>query len=324
MNSTNPTTPESNTSMKYDVIIIGGGPAGLTAGIYTSRANLKTLILAGSSAGGQLMLTSEVENFPGFPQGVMGPQLMASMKDQALRFNTEYLEEDVKSVAGNAQEGFQVVSTNDKKYLSKTIIVATGASAKWLPLESVTRLRSRGVSACATCDGFFFKDKVVAVVGAGDTAIEESTYLTKFASKVYLLVRGSKEKMRASKIMQDRAFQNSKIEFLFNTELDEVLGDNLVSGIRIKNNLDNSTKVLEDVKGVFMAIGHKPNTDFLVGLVDLNEVGYIKPIENTKTNVEGLFVAGDVSDWKYRQAVSAAGLGCMAALDVEKYLASKE
>uniref|UniRef100_A0A7C4XGB4 Thioredoxin reductase n=1 Tax=candidate division WWE3 bacterium TaxID=2053526 RepID=A0A7C4XGB4_UNCKA len=308
----------------YDVIIIGGGPAGLTAAIYTSRASLKTLILAGQPAGGQLTLTSEVENFPGFPDGIMGPELIGLMQKQAIKFGAEYVEENAAKITGSAEKGFSVVSGSGNEYKAKTIIVASGASAKWLPLESVQRLRGKGVSACATCDGFFFKGKVVAVVGGGDSAMEEALFLTKFSPKVYVLTRGGKDSLKASKIMLKRAQENEKIEFVFDTEVLEVIGENAVSGIKIKNTQSGEEKVFDDVKGLFMAIGHKPNTDFLAGLVDLGPLGYVVPVDNTKTNVEGIFVAGDVGDWKYRQAVSAAGFGCVAALDVEKYLAGKE
>ncbi|MBI2414542.1 thioredoxin-disulfide reductase [candidate division WWE3 bacterium] len=322
MNTTNNQELDYKTTT-FDVIIIGSGPAGLTAAIYTSRANLKTLILAGMPSGGQLMLTSEVENFPGFPDGIMGPDLMEAIKKQALRFGCSYIEENVLKVSGDAKKYFNVITTNNNSYLGKTVIVATGASAKWLSVEGVDRLKGKGVSACATCDGFFFKEKVVAVVGGGDSAMEESIYLTKFASKVYALVRGKKEELKASKIMQERAMKNSKIEFIYETELIEVLGENLVSGIKIKNRVSGAESVIEEVQGVFMAIGHKPNTDFLVDFLELDKIGYIKPIDGTKTSVEGIFVGGDVSDSKYRQAVSAAGFGCMAALDVEKFLTEK-
>lgn len=308
-----------NTTKTYDVIIIGGGPAGLTAGIYASRANLNTLIIAGQPAGGQLMWTTEVENYPGFPEGVQGPELIAKFKEQAVKFGSTHVEENVKKISGNYEDGFKV-ETVENEYAGKTIIIATGASAKWLPLESVERLKGKGVSACATCDGFFFKDKVTAVVGGGDAAMEEATFLTKFSPKVYVLVRGSKDAMKASKVMQERAFKDDKIEFLFNTEVLEVLGESSVEGIKILNNHTQEESVLNDVRGLFMAIGHKPNTDFVVDLIDLGKAGYIEPVNNTRTNIEGIFVAGDVGDWKYRQAVTAAGYGCMAALDVEKFL----
>ena len=299
----------------YDVLILGGGPAGLSAAIYTSRANLKTMIIAGFPAGGQLMLTSDVENYPGFPQGVLGPQLIEVFRKQALRFGSEVIDENVVEISGDYKSGFMVKTNSGSTYLGKSVIIATGASAKWLPLESVERLIGKGVSACATCDGFFFKDKVTAVAGGGDTAMEEALYLTKFSPKVYVLVRGGEGDLKGSKIMHDRARSNPKIEFMFNTEVKEVLGQNKVQGIRVANG-----KTIE-VEGLFMAIGHEPNTGFLKGFIKLGPLGYIEPINNTKTSVEGVFVAGDAGDWKYRQAVTAAGFGCMAALDVEKFLA---
>jgi len=306
----------------YDVIILGGGPSGLTAAIYTSRAKLNTLVLAGNPAGGQLMWTTEVENFPGFVDGIMGPELIENMRKQALRFETEIKDENVVNITGSVKDNFTLKTDNGDEYATKTIIIATGASAKWLNIESEQKLRGKGVSACATCDAFFFKNKVVAIVGAGDAAMEEAMYLTRFASKVYTLVRGSKEEMRASKIMQEEALANEKIEFLFNTEVKEVLGENFVTGLKLLNNKTNEEKDLE-LNGLFVAIGHNPNTKFLESLIDLEPNGYIKVKDNTKTSVEGIFVSGDVGDYKYRQAISAAGMGCMAALDVEKYLKSK-
>ena len=306
----------------YDVIILGGGPSGLTAAIYTSRAKLNTLVLAGNPAGGQLMWTTEVENFPGFVEGIMGPDLISNMRKQAERFEAQFKDENVLSISGSYDENFILKTDSGSEYVGKSIIIATGASAKWLNIESEQRLRGKGVSACATCDGFFFKNKTVAIVGAGDAAMEEAMYLTRFANKVYSLVRGPKEEMRASKIMQEEAFANEKIEFLFNTEVKEVLGENTVTGLKLLNNKTNEESSL-DVNGLFIAIGHNPNTKFLEGLIALEPNGYIKVMDNTKTSVEGIFVSGDVGDYRYRQAISAAGLGCMAALDVEKYLKSK-
>jgi thioredoxin reductase (NADPH) len=308
----------------FDIIILGGGPAGLTAAIYTSRAQLKTLIVAGQPSGGQLMNTTEVENFPGFPEGILGPQLIQNMRDQATRFGTSMVEENVISISGTAEESFMVTTDAGKVYKGKVIILAMGASAKWLGLESEDKLKGRGVSACATCDGYFFKDKAVAVIGGGDAAMEEATYLTRFASKVYLLVRGPQEEMRASKIMQQRALNDPKIQFLFNTEVLEVLGENTMEGLKVVNKLNQVTTVLEDAKGLFVAIGHRPNTAFLKDFIELGKVGYINVYEQTRTSKEGVFVAGDVADFRYRQAISAAGMGCMAALDAEKYLAEKE
>ncbi len=307
--------------MKYDVLIIGGGPAGLTAAIYTARAEFSTLVLAGQPAGGQLMLTSEVENFPGFEHGIQGPTLIANMRAQAARFKTDFKDENVTKIEGNKNDGFKIITEEATVYESKTVIIATGASAKWLGLESETRLKGRGVSACATCDGFFFKDKVVAVVGAGDAAMEEATFLTKFATKVYLLVRSSEESMRASVFMKNKAKSNPKVKFVFNTEVVAVLGDSLVSGLRVKNNQTNQETVMEDIQGLFLAIGHTPSTKFLEGFVEIGKGGYIAVSDNTKTNVEGVFVAGDVADYRYRQAITASGMGCMAALDAEKFLA---
>lgn len=309
------------TNKIYDVIIIGGGPAGLTAAIYTSRAFLSTLTIAGALPGGQLTTTTDVENFPGFPNGIQGPELINNMRAQAERFNTEFLNDDVISIEGDAEAGFTVISQNGTKLQSKSIILATGASARWLGLESEQKLRGRGVSACATCDAFFFKEKVVAIVGGGDASMEEATFLTKFASKVYVLVRGSKETMRASKFMQQKAFGNPKIEFMFNTQVTEVLGDKVVEGLKVLTGDTKEEKVMQDIQGLFVAIGHIPNTDFLKGFVDLDEKGFVKVTENTKSSKEGVFVAGDVADYRYRQAITAAGSGCMASLDVEKYLA---
>ena len=306
-------------SKLHDVIITGGGPAGLTAAIYTSRANLNTLVIAGQPSGGQLMLTTDVENFPGFPEGVLGPELIATFIKQAVRFGVNFLEENVINFTGSAQENFEVMTNENKTLKAKSLIIATGAAAKWLNIESEQRLRGKGVSACATCDGFFFKDKVVAVVGGGDSAMEEATFLTKFASKVYILVRGSKDKMRASKYMLAKAESNPKIEFKFNAEVVEVLGNEKVIGLKLKDSL--SQEVFDmDFQGLFLAIGHSPNTEFLKGFVDLTDLGYVRVENNTKTSRPGVFVAGDVADFRYRQAITAAGLGCMAALDVEKFL----
>jgi thioredoxin reductase (NADPH) len=306
----------------YDVIILGGGPSGLTSAIYTSRAKLNTLVLAGNPAGGQLMWTTEVENYPGFIQGIMGPELIENMRKQAERFEATFKDENVKQIKGSVKETFTVITENDVEYIGKTVIIATGASARWLNIESEQRLRGKGVSACATCDGFFFKGKDVAIVGGGDSAMEEALFLTRFANKVYVLVRGSKAEMRASKIMQEEASNNEKIEFVFNTEIKEVLGTESVTGLTLFNNSSNQESNLV-IQGLFIAIGHTPNTGFLEGLVDLESNKYLKVTDNTKTSKEGIFAAGDVGDFRYRQAITAAGLGCMAALDVEKYLKSK-
>jgi len=307
----------------YDIAIIGSGPAGLTAAIYTSRAELDTLVIGGSPPGGQLTTTTDVENFPGFPEGIMGPDLIANMRKQAQRFGAVFQDENVTNILGSSDDGFVLQTDATNSYSAKSIIVATGASAKWLGLESEQKLRGKGVSACATCDGFFFKDKIVAVVGGGDAAMEEAVYLTKFAPKVYVLVRGARDSMRASKIMQKRAHDNPKVEFLCDTEVIEVLGDAHVSGVRIKNNKTDEATVLKDVQGLFVAIGHKPNTGFLKGFVELDQMGYAKIIgPGTQSSVAGVFISGDVHDHRYRQAITAAGYGCMASLDAERWLAT--
>lgn len=306
----------------YDVLILGGGPAGLTAAIYAARADLQTLVLAGSPPGGQLMWTTEVENFPGFPKGIMGPELIENMRQQALRFGTVLKDENAKNIKGSYEEGFTVNTDSSNAYRAKSIILATGASAKWLEIESEQKLRGRGVSACATCDGFFFKGKNVAVVGGGDASMEEALFLTKFCPKVYLITRAPKENIRASKIMYQRALANSQIEFVYDSQVKEVVGESSVTGLKLNNLLNNEETTL-DVQGVFIAIGHKPNTEFLNGLIETQTVGYAKTIDNTKTNIKGIFVAGDVADYRYRQAITAAGAGCMAALDVEKFLAEE-
>lgn len=303
-----------------DLIIIGGGPAGLTAAIYTSRAFIDTLVIEGSPHGGQLTITTDVENYPGFKNGVKGPELIEDMREQAKKFNAELLEQNVAQVSGDASDGFTVTTDTGETFRSKTVLIASGASAKWIGLESETKLRGKGVSACATCDGFFFKDKVVAVVGAGDSAMEEATFLTKFATKVYVLVRGSKEKMRASKFMFDKAVSNSKIEFIYNVEVKEVLGTEKMEGLHLADTVTGADKTMDNVQGLFVAIGHAPNTAFLNGFVETNNIGYLTVNNNTKTSKEGVFSAGDVSDSRYRQAITAAGFGCMAAIDVERYL----
>src|SRR3990167_3919389 len=299
------------------LIIIGSGPAGLTAAIYSARAALNPLVISGREAGGQLMLTTDVDDFPGFEEGIQGPDLMAKMRKQAERFNTRFINEDVVSV--NLQKKPFEIQSESRKLTTDSLIIATGASAMWLNLPSEQRLRGKGVSACAVCDGFFFKDKVVAVVGGGDTAMEEAIFLTKFSSKVYILVRGNSDYLKASKYMQNRARANPKIEFLFNTEVKEVLGKEKVTGLTIFNNQTSIESQLS-LEGLFLAIGYTPNTKFLESLIELDEKGYAKIKEGTKSTVEGIFVSGDVADHKYRQAVTAAGWGCMAALDAEKYL----
>ncbi|MCF8058516.1 MAG: thioredoxin-disulfide reductase [Bacteriovoracaceae bacterium] len=304
---------------KRNVIIVGSGPAGYTAALYASRASLNPLVIEGHEPGGQLTTTTDVENFPGFPEGVMGPELMSKMKAQAARFGTEYLSSFVKDV-DLSKRPFKVSCENGNEYLAETLIISTGASAKYLGLANEMELIGKGVSACATCDGFFYREKVIHVVGGGDTAMEEATFLTKFASKVYVLVR--KDSLRASKAMQDRAFKNEKIEFIWNTEVEEILFDDSgVTGVRVKN---NQTGEVTDraTDGFFLAIGHKPNTDFLRGQINLDNQGYIVPTNapHPDTNIPGVFACGDVQDHYYRQAISAAGSGCMAAIRAERFI----
>ena len=305
---------------EHKVIIIGSGPAGLTAAIYAARAELKPLVIAGLNPGGQLMQTTEVENFPGFPKGVMGPDLMNSMMDQAKRFGSELVYENVVGVDFSGQP--LKVKTDKTEYSAPAVIVATGAEANWLNLESEQRLRGKGVSACATCDGFFFKDKAVAVIGGGDSAMEEACFLTKFASQVTIVHR--RDEFKASKAMLKKAKENPKIRFETNVQVMEVAGEDSVTGLKLKHNQTGEEKVLP-VQGVFLAIGHTPATKvFKEAGVETDDKGYIKLANHTRTNVAGVFVAGDVADYRYRQAISAAGAGCMAALDVEKYLAEQE
>lgn len=301
----------------HPLIIIGSGPAGLTAAVYAARAELEPLVIAGAEAGGQLMLTTEVENYPGFPT-IMGPALMQRMFEHAQKFGAKILRKNATRVDFSTRP-FKVW-TDTKQYQAQAVIIATGASAKWLGLDSETRLRGRGVSSCATCDGFFFKGKPVAVVGGGDTAMEEATFLTKFATRIYVIHR--RDTLRASKPMQKRAYDNPKIEFIWNSEVKEVLGQEKVSGIKIKNIHTGNEREL-NIEGLFIAIGHEPNTQLFKGQIDLDHVGYIKVKDHTRTNIEGIFVAGDVEDFRYRQAVTAAGSGCRAAIDAEKWLAEQ-
>ncbi len=300
----------------YKVIIIGSGPAGLTAAIYTSRAGFNPLVLEGDQPGGQLTITTEVENFPGFPSGITGPQLMDDMREQAKKFGAQVQFESATKV-DLSQRPF-TVEGEEAAYTADTIIISTGASARWLGIESEQKYMGKGVSACATCDGFFYKEKDVIVVGGGDSALEEATFLTKFAKKVYIVHR--RDEFRASKIMVKKGEENPKVEFLFNKVVDEITGDDFVTGVKLKDTVSGEISELA-VDGVFMAIGHIPNTKLFEGQLDLDETGYIKTVPgSTKTNIEGVFACGDVQDKIYRQAITAAGSGCMAALDAEHYL----
>jgi len=310
-----------DSSTIFDVIVLGSGPAGSTAALYTARAFLKTLVIAGNPAGGQLTTTSKVENFPGFPDGISGPELMSNIREQIEKHGAVFAVENAVKVSGTFKDGFEIETDSGNTYKGRSLIIATGASAKWLGLESEQRLIGKGVSACATCDGFFFKDKVIAVVGGGDAAMEESTYLSNFASKIYIIVRGDKEALRSSKFMQKRAFDDPKIEFMFNTEVKEVLGTDIMEGLRVVNNKTGEEKIMSDVKGLFVAIGHFPNTKFLNNFVELDEKGYIKSSENSKTSVEGVYVAGDVHDFRYKQAITASGYGCGAAMELIRFVA---
>lgn len=307
-------------SERVQCLIIGSGPAGYTAAIYASRANMKPLLYQGIQPGGQLTITTEVENYPGYPDGVQGPDMMTDFEKQAVRMGADVRFGLATKVDFSVQP-FSVVIDEEKEILADSVIIATGASAKWLGLESEQRLNGHGVSACAVCDGFFFRGKDVAIVGAGDTAAEEALYLSKLCSTVHMIVR--REQMRASKVMQDRVLKTPNIIMHWNSDTDEVIGDKKVEAVRIKNNKTLETTEIP-VSGFFVAIGHQPNSDIFKGWLDMDEAGYIKTIPGTtKTNIEGVFASGDVQDKIYRQAVTAAGSGCMAALDAERYLGAK-
>ena len=299
-----------------DTVILGSGPAGYTAALYAARANLRPLLLKGLEAGGQLMLTTDVENYPGFPDGILGPEMMDAFEKQAARFETEIVAQSVTRV--DLSERPFGVWAGDLEWRAKTLILATGASARWLGVPGEEKLRGRGVSACATCDGFFFRDRELVVVGGGDTAMEEATFLTKFASAVTLVHR--RDEFRASKIMQERVHSNPKVKVVWNTVVEEVVGEGAVTGVRLRDvRSDEATEFATD--GVFVAIGHDPNTDLVKGQVDLTDAGYVVVQEpTTATSVPGVFAAGDVTDVTYRQAVTAAGQGCKAAIDAERYL----
>ena len=302
----------------FKVVIIGSGPAGLTAALYAARADLNPIVFEGPEPGGQLMTTTDVENFPGYPNGVMGPQMMQDFREQATKFGADCRYGYVTDIEFGDRPYKLTVDEKTEIY-AHTIIISTGASAMWLGLESETRLRGKGVSACATCDGAFFRNQHVVIVGGGDTAMEEATFLTKFASKVTVVHR--RDELRASKAMQARAFANEKIEFMWDSEIDEILGDQVVEGVRINNRKTGDKTVLEDVTGVFVAIGHKPNTDLFKGVLTMDDVGYIQTKgQSTQTDLPGIFACGDAMDAVYRQAVTAAGTGCKAALDAENYM----
>ncbi|MCT4641330.1 MAG: thioredoxin-disulfide reductase [Bacteriovoracaceae bacterium] len=300
-----------------DVVIIGSGPAGYTAAIYASRADLKPLVIEGHEPGGQLTTTTDVENFPGFSDGIMGPELMTTMKKQAQRFGTEFLSTMVTNV-DLQNRPFTIECENGDKFQAKSVIISTGASAKYLGLPNEKELIGKGVSACATCDGFFYRNQIVHVVGGGDTAMEEAMFLSKFATKVYLLHR--RDKLRASKPMQQRVFDNPKIEIIWNTQVSEILfNETGVTGLKVKDTVTGE-ETERETNGLFMGIGHKPNTDFLKGQITLDDHGFIITGEHPDTNVPGVFACGDVQDSYYRQAISAAGTGCMAAIRAERFL----
>ncbi|HVY75057.1 MAG TPA: thioredoxin-disulfide reductase [Puia sp.] len=311
---------ENKSTERVHCLIIGSGPAGYSAAIYTARANLKPVLYQGIQPGGQLTITTEVENYPGYPNGVQGPEMMVDFEKQATRMGAD-IRFGLATKVDFSGTPFKVWIDEEKLIEADAVIIATGASAKWLGLESEQRLNGYGVSACAVCDGFFFKGKEVAIVGAGDTAAEEALYLSKLAPQVHMFIR--RDRMRASQVMQQRVQETPNIKIYWNTEVVEVIGEHQVSAVRIKNNKDNSEQAIP-VKGFFVAIGHEPNSAIFKGWLNMDETGYIQTIPgSSRTNIEGVFAAGDVQDKTYRQAVTAAGSGCMAALDAERYLAMK-
>lgn len=312
--------PENSDSPKhYDVLIIGSGPAGYTAGIYTSRAKLTTLIISGTLPGGQLMTTSEVENYPGFPNGIFGPELMMNMRQQAERFGASIVDDEVIKV--DFKKHPFVIITHAERYNAESVIVCTGASPRKLGIPAEQQFGGRGVSYCATCDGPFFKGEDIVVVGGGDTALEEATFLTKFGKSVKIVHR--RESLRASKILQEKALENPKIEFLWNNVVSDIKGDKKVTTVLVKDLMTGQEKPIV-AGGLFVAIGHEPNTSIFQGQLELDDKGYIVLKNNTRTSIDGIFAAGDVHDHRYRQAVTAAGFGCMAAIDVERWLSERK
>lgn len=310
-----------NNTEHIECLIIGSGPAGYTAAIYAARADMKPVVYAGMQPGGQLTITTEVENYPGYPDGIMGPEMMENFRKQAERLGTDVRYGMVTKVDFSGKPPYKIIVDEKKEVLAETVIISTGASAKWLGIPSEDKLNGKGVSACAVCDGFFFRGKDVAIVGAGDTACEEASYLAKICNKVYMIVR--RDEFRASKAMQHRVENTPNIHILFNSETDEILGETKVEGVRIHNN-KTGEKTEFPIQGFFVAIGHQPNTEVFKPYIDMDETGYIKTIPgSSKTNIEGVFACGDAQDKIYRQAVTAAGSGCMAALDAERYLSAK-
>jgi thioredoxin reductase (NADPH) len=311
----------SNTPEKIECLIIGSGPAGYTAAIYAARADMKPVVYAGMQPGGQLTITTDVENYPGYPDGIMGPEMMENFRKQAERLGADVRYGMVTKVDFTGKPPYKIQVDEKHEIEAETVIISTGASAKWLGIPSEEKLNGRGVSACAVCDGFFFRGKDVAIVGAGDTACEEASYLAKICNKVYMIVR--RGEFRASKAMQHRVENTPNIEILFHSETDEILGENKVEGVRVKNNQTGETREMA-IQGFFVAIGHQPNTEIFKDFITMDETGYIitQP-DSSRTNVEGVFACGDAQDKVYRQAVTAAGTGCMAALDAERYLSAK-